>query len=674
MTLAATEHFGPNLAALMESQPSVAALVEAAPVPDGVTPVTGRDGINTFKVPDESGLPVWFGGSSMPSISAAEMFAGGGGGGNVALPGVLTGNEPLVLLGRLFPHEMLFVLEESPLAIKLAMHLYDYAGLIASGRLVFLLTADLIESMTTFFEAHPGCLLPARLLAVAQRSASQTADLQRRLEHAGAFGAAEQNRAVDSYVQVLRERAVGRLPDRPRVAVLGTDARPASLEHAERIGRALEQLHWAHEVCVPSAPDKCHLAARLAAVDRVCADFVLIINAAGGSMRSQLPPDMPVASWYLPGASVEPQAGRELHEGQLVFASSKALLDAVVRCGVAKDVVRICPVAADDAMYRPLHDQPRLPTDNDTPRGLKHAAHQHAAHQHAAHPRRSEPSRSDDRGCENPFSHTQVSVLMDLPDLGPEAAGVTQASHISLWHAMEEAVLQNVDRYRGELAEELLDIAQRVSGTTLQDAQVRSQFVGLLRARLAPAVIAGCAARALVERGYRVGLWGANWPAIALRAAAGARIPSRTDPRRGPDPIAGARIPSRTDPRLGPIPVGSELNELLDATDIVLLPQSHELAVQTALDALAVGVRVILLSDAESFSKQYPGLEELLPHLCFYRTRRELVGTVSRLLLAEEEWIERAPAVRRLIQSNHSVATRLTGIVERLRTIRTATV
>ena len=119
--------------------------------------------------------------------------------------------------------------------------------------------------------------------------------------------------------------------------------------------------------------------------------------------------------------------------------------------------------------------------------------------------------------------------------------------------------------------------------------------------------------------------------------------------------------------------MGSLLNELFNTTDIVLLPQTHELAVQTALDALAAGVRVILWSDAESLAAQYPGLDDLLVHLCFYRTRRDLVGTVSRLLLTEAEWIERAPAVRTLITSKHSVACRLGSIVERLRTIQTAT-
>ena len=215
--LTATPLFNSNLAALAAFQPKVGEIIDAAEIPAGVTPATGRDGSNTLRIPAEDGGSIWFGRSSMPSVSAPEMFAGFvDDGRNVSLPGVLTGAEPLVVIDKMPPHTAVFVLEEHAWHVKLALHLYDYAGPIAAGRLIFVVGDDVEERMCEFSEANPGYDPPARLLTPPQRSAAETAELQRRLENAGAAVSRVCQQAVDACVQCIGARSFDSFPTVPR--------------------------------------------------------------------------------------------------------------------------------------------------------------------------------------------------------------------------------------------------------------------------------------------------------------------------------------------------------------------------------------------------------------------------------------------------------------------------
>ena len=468
MTLTATQTYQRNLAALRVSQPVVAEKIDSTPIPANVRPATGRDGTNTLQVPGEDGSPVWFGRSSMPSVSTAETCAGFvSNGRNAILPGVLTGMDPIAVAGKMPSHTALFVVEENPLHVKLAMHLYDYAELIAGGRLVFLLTQDLAEHLRILLDAHPGYEVPTQLLMSPQRLPAQIAELQRQLESAGNAASHVHNRVLESCAANIRGRTLGPLPQSPRVAVLSVDAHPTSHEQAHRIGRALAKLSWPHEVCVPNDPRKCHIAARLQAIERVSAEVVLLINSSRGVLGSLLPAGLPVVSWYSPGASVPSTAGAELGNSQSVFVSSRRLAAAMKSAGVPADAVGVCEPCADDTAYRPA-----------------------------------DAASEDEAGAEY-----DVAVLVDLPDDRAEACGIALASHRVLWQAIQKTVSKNTGRYRETLAGQLVDDAQAASGVKLQDASIRDHFVTLVRGRIAPA----CIARTAVPG---VGL--ANWAAHSM--------------------------------------------------------------------------------------------------------------------------------------------------------------
>jgi len=602
LAVSPTDCYRRNMAALLAYQPDVAAVVDEALIPDGVTTATGRDGTETFLIPSNAGEPMWFGGSSMPSISGAEIFAGFYGEGcNVSLPGVLTGVELLVVASRMPPYTALFVIEEDPLQLKLAMHLRDYADLLRAGRLVFLLGSGggLVESFCTFFEHHPGYELPTHLLTAPQRSASQIADVQGKLEAAGKTVTAVQGRLVESLVQAIHARPSVSLSRSPRVAVLGIDPNPVSLEQARRIEHSLMKLQWPYKLCIPDAPDKCHVSARLSAINEAAADLVLFVNGTPGSMRSLLPNDLPITSWLGPGTIVQPLPGGEPGECEVILVSSRGLYDELTNLGVPDNVIERCDVSADDTIHQPA----------------THAS--------------DEPITT----------HADVAVLMDLPNDRAKACNITLASHVALWKALKVVVKHSVDRYHGDMADELLDAAQRDSGTSLQDHKVRQHFMDLVQTRIAPATIARANAETLIAKGYRVAVWGCNWT-----------------------PLGDAGVD-----RHDAIPVGDALNRIFKAVRIVLLPASTPLVIQTALDALAAGAQVICRRPDQSFERDYPGLANLAPHLPLYQTSRELLDLVSALASSTDEASDPCETARALVRIEHTVARRLQSIVETIR-------
>lgn len=478
MAIAATPQFEANLAALRSRQPDVAAFVESAVHPEDAEIVPGRDGTPALRLRDAAGRWVWLGQSSMPGVSAEALVSGvRPDGGSVILPGVLTGLEQLLLARRLPAYAAVFVLEPDVLALRLALHLHDVSHHVTAGRIVYITATDTEGGLAAFFRDHPGYDFPQRLISVPQRSAAQLAEIQRRLESAAtqvALAAAERTRALTDR---LTARAKRPLPPRPHVAVLSADARPACLEHARRIGRALEALAWPSAVCVPDAPDRCHIVARLEAVERVQADFVMLLHGWPARLRPLLPDHLPIISWFLPGLDMPGGAAEPLGRHDYAAASTPPQHAACLAMGsAASHVLRLDP-AADIVMF-------------------------------AAEQRTSAAA---------PASESSILVLADLPDDRPEAHGVTLPSHRALWEAMRQALLADPDGFTPGRAEEYLRRAEHVSGTELHEPPVREQFLGRLREAVAPAVLARGDVTAAAEQGTTVRLLGANWSVTSPR-------------------------------------------------------------------------------------------------------------------------------------------------------------
>lgn len=464
-----TDYYQPNLAALKVSQPEVAALVDGANIPEGVTSATGRDGGNTYLIADHTGRRSWFGGSSMPTISAKELFGRlQADGGNLSLPGILTGLEPIVMLQQMHPHSALFVLEPDPLQLKLAMHLHDYRTHLDAGRLV-LAGGDeqsLLDTLARFFERHPGYELPGRLMTPPQCSTSRLAELQTVLERGGRIIVDRQMSMIAERAANIRRRGLAPSPGPPRVAVLSTDPRPHALEYGYRIGRALGKLNVPHTLCLPDAPARCHTVARLQAVDEINASVALFVNGESVETRAQIPDELPSVSWLFPDAVV---AQNNAESDGVCFAATMPLRDALLGSGMKPEFVKLAALAADDVRYRPM-------TANVAPR-----------------------------------TDIDIAVLMDLPDDRSAACGIHLPSHVRLFEIVGRKARARARRLGVIDVEALLTESQRESGVTLRDAGVRAHFLEIVRWRIAPCATARATVEALTRHGFSVGAWGALW-------------------------------------------------------------------------------------------------------------------------------------------------------------------
>jgi len=486
----APEPYAANLRSLTLLQPEIAAEIDAAVVPPGARQTLGRDGSRTYLLAGGEGRPVWLGGSSMPGVSAAELFGRyqHDRGGNVVLPGIFTGREALVIADRLPPHIAVFVVESDPLHYKLALHLHDYRALLEGARLIFLLESDLEDRLVRFFSVHSGFEMPTQLLNVPHRSAAQIAELQSRLERAGQRVLAGQAGLLDACARAIAARPRRQFDDLsgscPRVAVLSTNLSRQTADFAAMLGRALEDLGWPHGVCVPDSPASCHNVARMKAVDQLGADLALFVNSLPGALRDLLPEALPVVCWFLPGAPV-PDA-RPISIGphdRFLAASAKQLADLSAAGIPARQTHHIEP-GADGLFLRPLFARAET-------------------------------------------GATGITLLCELPDDRPEAVDIKLPSQLALWRAMQAAAARHADEWRDEIARIVLDEAQQASGVVITEPALRDQFAVFLRTRIAPVAVAVATVRSLSERTLSIAAYGANRPdALPAGVVRGGPIPS----------------------------------------------------------------------------------------------------------------------------------------------------
>lgn len=543
-----------NLLALRTRQPEFAQTIEEVGIGVRVEPAVGRDGSPTFRVIGEDGRRRWFGGSSMPSISARELFGNADGdAGNVSLPGIGTGREVTALLDRLPPYRALFVIEEDPGQLRLALHLHDYSDAIAAGRLELLPAEELADSLVAYFERNPGCELPTRMFSLPQRSASKTAELRRRLELAGERVMQTQARAVAALRASIADRRQGPVPENPCTTLLSIDPSPWTNETVQRAAGGLERLGWNAAICIPDRPDRCHLSARLAAIAEVRADWVLMVNSFAGPLRSVLPPEMPVVCWFDIGASVPDVLGAKSEPGDLLFTASRDQWERLKRSGVSESSIRYCGPALEA------------------------------------------------QGFEDGKRSIAVAVVMDVPDARATACGINLPSHIALWDALRQVAESALGERSSPPAGSLVVRAEKASGVELGEPGFRERFITLFEERMRPALSAVACVTSLRRARVAVEVWGAGWSTLP-----------------------GGGINSN-----GPIPSGDQGRRVPASIETLVVPCAIPATVRTALQAIACGVRIVLLGDDGAFRETYPGLATFSERFRFVPQVNQLVEVVK---------------------------------------------
>lgn len=562
--LNSTDFFTGNLSALREFQPNVAKLVECAEIPAGALRTTGRDGTETFRVLNESGQMQWMGSTSMPSISAAELFGNvRRDGGSVLLPGVLSGREPLLVAERLAPFAAVFVVERSPTLIRLAMNLYDYRNVLGSGRMVFLCGDDLTDAMVRFFENNPGYEYPADLFHAPHMTPAEGAVMRDAVERGGQAVLTQHARLVQHFQDTIAEEFANRASvppawDSPRVALLSIEANDASIKSVSRIINSLQTLGWFHKVCIPDAPRCCHAVARLDTISASSPDLVLFINSVPKRWRALLPRSLPVVSWYLPGFVAVGLTGEHVGPNDLFVASTARQARVIRDAGLACLQVE---QSADTSVFALPSGESNAPRDDSTAAAQK------------------------------------VVVLADLPADGAKEMNLTLPSQVALWEAMGEETRKEIEREGTTNAKDVLANAEKRSGTTLSDAGLRTAFEEMIATVIEPAARARACVAALLAAGRTVAVYGHGW--------------ERED------------LPEGT--YRGPIPDGDSLCKVFLRAQTVVFPVESDVAIQSVLDALATGAHVVIGASDQPLSSTYPGLGDALAFVATYRVDGELV-------------------------------------------------
>jgi hypothetical protein len=157
-----------NLESLRPADPALADRITALDLtPFNPTPTLTRDRQLSFRFTGPDGQPHWLGRSSIPATRAAallEQFDPGQA--NVLLPSFGEGTEAQNLLKKLEPHRVIFIWEPDLLAVRLVLTLKDFAGALATKRLVILQCSaqDLTAVLTDWLIRHRSIPCPNRLM------------------------------------------------------------------------------------------------------------------------------------------------------------------------------------------------------------------------------------------------------------------------------------------------------------------------------------------------------------------------------------------------------------------------------------------------------------------------------------------------------------------------------
>ncbi len=466
-TISETPVYERNLDAFSVRQPELVERLHTASIPQGVREATGRDGSKTFRIQTINGSEVWLGGSSMPTISAPAIIRDSALlGGNVILPSMLTGDEPLQLLETAPTHVAVFVVERCLLNLKLALHRRDFASHIRNGRLVLFTSDDLIPETVNFFERFPGYEFPRHMVSIPHLLPAKLADFQREVQAAGSMVSERQSQNVQQLAKYLKSTPISK-GGSPSLAILSICSTPFFIDQARRIEQSAQSLGWRVTSCLPTDPTNCHTIARLRILKNAQPRAVLLIGYEPQRMRQFLQDELPCITWYLPGMSLKGLSATGLDP---------------------QDYALVCAAS-------PLFD-----CHTTSPRILQAGPAVLAS-----------SIRDEAHASEHSFKR-DITLVADLPPEDPSAAGITLPTQLALWRTIVSLIPSEPDQQQPLLPDRLLAEAETRSGIVLREETIRAEFLDLIATAILPRRWALAVSNTLMGMGYSLASLGLHWP------------------------------------------------------------------------------------------------------------------------------------------------------------------
>ena len=468
-----TSALGDNIAALVDTHPALARVLDETCLPDTFRRAKSRDGAETFLWTTPDGRENWLGRTSMPTVSApalVESFDPGMG--NVLLYTFGQGEEVALLLGRLCPHQAIFVVEPSATMVHAALELRDFGGAIRSQRLCVFTGDDGWSALQKFLVDRPGFLVPQRILVRPWFDPALIHELRQRLTDV-ADQVAEGRRGATG-------RTGGPSTDDSSVAIVSNLASPEVHRWAADLADAAQRLGWAPRRFVLDDPTMVEPAFTEKAILAANCKAILVIGVSPESLPYRLPPvamavltmpDDPMPEW----TSTLPKA-----------------------CTVATSTPIASPAIEAKTEYFP-----------------------------AAVPDRCVEMKELEGG-------DAVAVVADFIDTSSQSVGLSLASHLHLWSVADELLASQGGRFQeveaNDAAEELLKQAEKKLGFELRAPEVRDGLTQRIERILLPAHFREGLVQAIARTGRKVILLGHGWRTDGLPQNVLARRWSPFDP------------------------------------------------------------------------------------------------------------------------------------------------
>lgn len=477
------DNFDRNLAALRQNDSRLADRIAAVrqetfaaahpPVP-AATP----DGRINFRLRRSEGVGYWFGRISIPSVRAEAVLAKfDAGQGNVFIPGLGEGSEVLLLSRRLGRHRAIFVWEEDPRAIMLAMHLHDYAQPLADERIVFLTgpPAALSDTLSGWLERHPGHLCPNRIMLWPWQIPMDLADVQAAVESAYARSDQQRQQALLRINDRLAALPVAAPDDAPtRLALLAARADPDTSFLIDALAKGAAGSGWSPVTVDVRKPGDVHPLARaekLANSVEHLPELAVLIDISRHEVRAFLPDKVPSVAWLFSSAMVKALQPERLAAGDIVAVTSPYLMENAAKMGTEDRRLAVIP-------------PPCL-------LGLEEAC--------------------TDESAERPVD---VAIFADLGPTDAAVFGFTLTTPRNIWNTVVDLLSAQIEDYTGQPGriEALFARAEKKLCTRIEDNQSRESMIEALEHGVAPRLTWKHIVQSLIDNDITVDIYGRGWP------------------------------------------------------------------------------------------------------------------------------------------------------------------
>jgi hypothetical protein len=457
--------FDSNLSALTVAQPETARRFRAARPPAPLERADAEDGGTTFRWRDAEGRIRWLGRTTMPSIRAqalAEAFIDGGC--NALIDGIGAGDEARRLLGRLLPHQAVFVLDKHPWQAAAALRRIDVAKFILGGRLLIFVGDDDWEQLQSFLIHHPGYVEPQRVLAwpfweppdvaAVQDSLRGIHDVVGRARH-------EVRSALSDLLEAPRPASATK-----SLAVVTAATDRPSLRTVRVLEAAAQSAGWRALGVAPDGPASCHPCGVESRLVEAAPTHCVLVNQIRRELTCRLPKAATATIWTrtaLPPDGFLDDAKGVDRAGVRTAAQRVRLVER----GVAEDRIRVLPPAAQVGL-----------ADLSSPEAR------------------------------------QIMVIGDAPPSEAEDVGLHLPTHARLWRAARETIASGPDRYLDDDAEAILRKATDHVKIRIEEQSVAEGLASRVRRYLLPGVVQRSFVKALVDAGIEFDLYGDGWEAV----------------------------------------------------------------------------------------------------------------------------------------------------------------